>query len=1350
MDLGRGTLSSTNVSSTSRADPAEYDEIPLDSTSEESKSHTNGSVSGSDDDEETEARRGPLAPASSRHMPTQPRSSPGAARVHAPQRDQNLPRKRKLEGAADTTASYATVPAKKVKIGKEDTPCRSDKSLTPPEIWHRVFTFTPPGTLGKLLRVNKLFNAYLDPLSCYRRGSSPPILQTSAAALKPDAIWQLSRRRFWPRMPAPLMLKTELDMWRLVCGKTCQFCGGSNLISSRSPRAQRHERARHIWAFALRSCGPCLVERTVKEFDLLLSSSVPSVLISALPFALTTSETHTVSPDALQRGLVPPDVQITKVYLSEHVDRLKQECLSVKSMGEATVEEWLKGLEFRGKEFLSDSMRWEKWASSGGVAQLSYDSIPRTNRSIENDFMNQQHSRQQGIHSNAPRVRTHEEALELKAARRMEIERRAMELDPPLAPNVLALIPSFQAAIQIISPLDDNAWNLLKPRLLSQRRDAEAEAEQGEPTGRCGTSQSRSVPEKAEQHLHEEGNTIATKQLIDKTWDDVQAPLRARISAYADELIRDDWGNGHKVDIENSPQFAAEVLLHVRKRFRIEIAEEFTAARAAGQSPVQDPPDGPFTQKLTLENMRWLFDVKVKSHTESYRKDLFFCNGCEVNFKAYGFEGVIQHYAAKHTTALSKGSVVVYWRAEWPDIPPFKPNPKDTKIQGPSEHLHDASRSQNHARSRRHNYNSYPSFSHIASSLPGPPVGRGHPGHDPLPQPPIPYGQIHFSAHGQHDYSSPHHLLPYTYATTHPTYEVGQPGLPEPHSPEVYSMSPTSYPSVAIWYSGPDFSAYQANSQRDPYSSYDVSLANKYRVQLEYLAKSSRELWTAIAGLKELPGSLRISIVIHHTVQQFRSRFSESPPLAMFIDGLSNSREMRPVRNINGLICKACHLRLGPGATADRDCRTFSLPKLVNHFQQKHVDQLQSIGMPILDWAVHMVHTPDLSVLSHLRHLANMDDQKFSLISDAFPPAQYAASYPQGDSTSSNQGGWANVGMPVPPYFRGHAAYNASIQDSSQYDTSSRQPIAKYGIGELYSHDPAQSPTLRPNLDMRQSTGAGNPPPRTRQIPQQGGMERSSSEVRAGPNGIKLKKRKGNHNLDSQNLSRQSFRNRKGGERVATTESKSQEPNQENLLSEEERRQEEEIRAMWAADRVGAARFASGSQGAVEEGGRSKVRPGDKHPTSSRTRMVQASEPSPYPTHAESDQHTDTMSDCEEDDLMAGLESQLDRMPSKLIDHDQQCRLKHIYLHKGRPFDEGSPNSSVYIRHEARPHGDRRRDGSPISGPVTDPFHEPIHAMATSGNVLRGQVRQQPRQAFIHHSRSDTSDSSMTGARSHT
>ena len=144
----------------------------------------------------------------------------------------------------------------------------SDKSLVCPEIWHRVFTFCPPKTLGRLLTVNKLFNLYLDPASPVNRDM--PASVKPERVLKPNAIWQASRRLFWPQMPTPLRSKTELEMWRLACSHRCQHCGKLDERSaaarppdSRSPGPGRDGVAA-IWAFGARFCGSCLLENTLE------------------------------------------------------------------------------------------------------------------------------------------------------------------------------------------------------------------------------------------------------------------------------------------------------------------------------------------------------------------------------------------------------------------------------------------------------------------------------------------------------------------------------------------------------------------------------------------------------------------------------------------------------------------------------------------------------------------------------------------------------------------------------------------------------------------------------------------------------------------------------------------------------------------------------------------------------------------------------------------------------------------------------------------------------------------------------------------------------------------------------
>jgi len=138
-----------------------------------------------------------------------------------------------------------------------------------------------------------------------------------------------------------------------------------------------------------------------------------------------------------------------------------------------------------------------------------------------------------------------------------------MLLEPPLTAGVLAHMGSFQAAIQIIQPLTDSAWEVLKPRLLSQRGDAEQRE-----TERLAQSQ---VIQEQISNFQTGFRPRQDGDLVDE-WDDFQAPLRARIAGYADETIRDGWAGGDKVSKDNSSVFAAQVLIYVRKRFYAEVS----------------------------------------------------------------------------------------------------------------------------------------------------------------------------------------------------------------------------------------------------------------------------------------------------------------------------------------------------------------------------------------------------------------------------------------------------------------------------------------------------------------------------------------------------------------------------------------------------------------------------------------------------------------------------------------------------------------------------------------------------------------------------------------------------------
>lgn len=146
---------------------------------------------------------------------------------------------------------------------------RGDRSQLPAEIWHRIFSFTPPRSLGVLLAVNKRFNAYLDPSSSFSCGPLPPTPAGALSTLPPDAIWQASRRFFWPTMPRPILETPELDMWRLACSRVCYFCnkqapeveprGAESWCAGPGP-----EGVATAWQLRIVTCGPCLIEQTTK------------------------------------------------------------------------------------------------------------------------------------------------------------------------------------------------------------------------------------------------------------------------------------------------------------------------------------------------------------------------------------------------------------------------------------------------------------------------------------------------------------------------------------------------------------------------------------------------------------------------------------------------------------------------------------------------------------------------------------------------------------------------------------------------------------------------------------------------------------------------------------------------------------------------------------------------------------------------------------------------------------------------------------------------------------------------------------------------------------------------------
>ncbi|EFE44111.1 hypothetical protein TRV_01129 [Trichophyton verrucosum HKI 0517] len=903
-----------------------------------------------------------------------------------------------------------------------------DKSKLPREIWQHIFTFLPPVSLGRVLQVNRTFKALLT--------TGQPELPSGRATpgslkyVNPVHIWSISRKSFHSSMPRPLSPLSEMDMWKLIRGTSCQFCNKAGSVQS--PETSPFESGpgengvRIIWPLAVRSCGDCLKANCDTEMDLLFSSTLPSVLVPALPFAFLTASLHYVSSVSLRGNQPPVGMVLTKHFLKSQVEELKSRFEEVKALGPAAAEEWMKGLDGNGKEKIADAARWEQWELAGGLRSLksphqapsngtkTQSAKPETADTASARLPIANHRPSNSLGGNAPstnldtaitsrprstgaqpgfplppnsqlsRERNLRQINEAKASRRSEIERRCAELDPPLAPEVINHMESFTAAIQITHPFTDRDWEILKPRLLAQREVAERRENERK-------LHDALLQAKSDERRHQEAQLKEAKELLDREWEDVQKPIKERMAGYADEIIREGWRGGEGVTKEKCPKFAADVIMYVRKRFLEDLAQEDARARAEGKPIEEDPPNGPPRRKIILENMKFIFDTKIKLLTEQFQKELFLCNGCDNNAKYYGFEGVIQHYAAKHTNVLSLGSVVVHWRAEWPERPPFNPDPASAKLlmypmprpHGGQPHMGYTNPQPSPGPYNRTPYGTPYAYGTGPYRPPSPQYYPPPPGYGFSPQqpyPPGPYEHQHAPPNPPYGSPFPGQAYPPPYAPADPGRHPGPPYQP-PYSGPSHPPGPynPAYPP-APHHSRPPAGAHKPNQGSQSFG--------LYQTHLDEIAKNARSVWNGTSGIKDLPHNVRAHVVIHHVTTRFVDKFGQEPALTLFSDGLNSHPHMKPIRNLSGLVCKACTDMASSRRSRQHDSRNdrkmYHLPALFSHFQSVHVDAAAPDGTQP-DWKVHMLLLPDNAVISSLGQAPGMDQAKFHLITSAFP-----------------------------------------------------------------------------------------------------------------------------------------------------------------------------------------------------------------------------------------------------------------------------------------------------------------------------------------------------------------------------
>lgn len=524
---------------------------------------------------------------------------------------------------------------------------------------------------------------------------------------------------------------------------------------------------------------------------------------------------------------------------------------------------------------------------------------------------------------------------ERRQARKEEIERRCLQLDPPLDPSALPYMESFRNAMQIVQPMTDQAWATLEPLLLAQREAAELQAHH-----------------KAEQlaalraTLPSHGDDIyrnlkPAKELYDKDkeYDDVQEPLRRKLVEYVEEYVNTAWNGNPVLDSSTTPVFAANAILHVYKRY--------TEEDAAGLTPKPDlvainarrrqdnQLESPF---LSLDNMKWLFENKIRAYLDPTCSSIFLCAECLEESpkleKWFAFEGLIQHFGAKHTTSFSRGNVTVYWQvAEWPAEPPFFPKPEDY-IRPLLAILRKAA-----------------GFK-----------GRGNAKNTPQPRRDAPY------------------KAPVTIKSESFYNSNGHHGGAHGYSSSSYDQSN---------HHGANRGGWQSETQSPRFKVEQPDALDE--VKADRFAADVREVWDALEGVsaKDMLNCIRVHTVFHHTNDRILSEFGVVPTLDIVTDAFAINAAMQPIKTAGGLACKQCVANQTDGSAGYqsyysriKSVKLYNLGGLINHFKIQHLPQ-----MPYVIWMRDMMELPEAQLIKDLARVQGMDMEKFKLIAAAFPDA---------------------------------------------------------------------------------------------------------------------------------------------------------------------------------------------------------------------------------------------------------------------------------------------------------------------------------------------------------------------------
>ncbi|PSK42233.1 hypothetical protein B9Z65_4147 [Elsinoe australis] len=932
------------------------------------------------------------------------------------------------EGTTEAFAEPTTNAAKRSldTNGDIDSPKRQKiADAQPPSSWKRALTIADLPLLSLqhcLAYLNPIdLKACLNTCQVFRRcltspksGNNPN--RSGLSAIAGDDIWQAAWDRCADELPAPLEGVTAKRMTELLLHSHCENC----FSKSKTPPTRGNfwnsgpgaSGIRIIWQFQARLCGNCFETLTAKDVELIITPD--KVLLPLLPFVFRTAEKHYISPSQLQsRSAAPSNLSIFKVYYRPSLGKARDTYEMFKQNFANALDGYMKDTAGAVKRKIEDAARWVKWEmslpSGASAAKITREKLMLAdNQPTYTDHMTHEYhdwqqpsqSFQNGTGLSTPSYggtpqpsqqfalvhqsqstpthsynrggqRSDKEMKAAMAARKDELERRAAEdFNPPLYPIVLQHMPAFKAACLIGRPLSDAEWEGLKPRFQEQRLRAE-QTEQS----RLASVNSGDYVDLITQRVNRHRGEISHSQSNDNFQEKAQKPVRRKLLEIADRLIAERWGGCRRLYIHDVENFAADALLTTLDQFRLETEPNYYA----------------MGHVVTLETMKHLFDNRVKPITDKYVRDLFACSECDDISKMYTFDGMMQHFGAKHDSDFGVGNVIVSWHtAEWPDYPPFKRHPIEARRVPP---LYAESTWETKAPEPANKQDipiTLPDSSSIEALL------RSLQQAPQVQTPPSTLTAVQNTfAHDANaaisslDPSTPQ---PDQNTATRATTEDRQKSA-EPSSQTKFNPKPSKEKDV---------------TDHHPEHKSDNPWLLKYRPppkqasveEREEVGKATKEFFTVTGAVPDLDDSIRLKTIIHHTAERFIKRFDRPLDVGTFLQSLSTRSEMKPLKKWSGLHCHMCVLSVSDGGRIPVEelnprtaARPYHLTNLLQHFKSDHVDGDDSVS-PIA-WLDQMIELPKEERCRTIVGLTGMNQDKLDLIAAALPSTMFPDGHPQ-------------------------------------------------------------------------------------------------------------------------------------------------------------------------------------------------------------------------------------------------------------------------------------------------------------------------------------------------------------------